>query len=206
MSEKYLWFNEVKFTRDDKTGYYLNSTLRIRMHRYVWEFYNGEIPEGYQIHHMDRDKANNNISNLSLIKTNKHYANHGKERFLNETEWFEDFHKKGIEEAKVWHKSEEGKNWHKEQYEQNKDKLHKKIVLHCEYCGSEFETIDTGRPRFCSNKCKSAWRRKEGLDNETRICKQCGVMFVANKYSKTECCSRACSNKLYPRLPQLRKN
>ena len=43
MSEKYQYFNGLKFTRDDKTGYYLNSTIRKRMHRYVWEFYNGQI-------------------------------------------------------------------------------------------------------------------------------------------------------------------
>ena len=59
MSSKYQYFNGLKFTRDDKTGYYLNSTIEKRMHRYVWEFYNGPIPKGYDIHHKDEDKANN---------------------------------------------------------------------------------------------------------------------------------------------------
>lgn len=34
---KYQEYNGVIFCRDEKTGYYLNSTLRVRMHRYVWE-------------------------------------------------------------------------------------------------------------------------------------------------------------------------
>ena len=43
--EKYQYYNGLKFTRDEKTGYYLNATNRIRMHRYVWECINGPIPE-----------------------------------------------------------------------------------------------------------------------------------------------------------------
>jgi sugar lactone lactonase YvrE len=70
--QKYQHFNGIKFTRDEKTGYYLNSTIRKRLHRYVWEFYNGKIPEGYQIHHKDKDKSNNDISNLELMPFSAH--------------------------------------------------------------------------------------------------------------------------------------
>ena len=61
---KEIWFNGIKFTKDDKTGYYLNSSIRKRLHRYVWELHYGEIPEGYHIHHIDFDKSNNDISNF----------------------------------------------------------------------------------------------------------------------------------------------
>ena len=80
MGEKIQYFNNVKFVRDDKTGYYLNSTLRKRMHRYVWEYYNGEIPKGFQIHHIDHDKSNNDISNLEMISRSKHAKIHANER------------------------------------------------------------------------------------------------------------------------------
>ena len=58
MSEKFQFFDGRKFTRDEKTGYYLCSTKdligsRKRMHVYVWEYYNGLVPEGYHIHHID---------------------------------------------------------------------------------------------------------------------------------------------------------
>ena len=75
--EKYIYFNGIKFTRDEKTGYYLNSTIRKRLHRYVWEFYNGSIESGYDIHHIDGDKSNNDISNLAKMSRHKHAEIHG---------------------------------------------------------------------------------------------------------------------------------
>ena len=35
-------------------------------HRIIWEMHNGEILNGLQIDHIDRNKSNNNISNLRL--------------------------------------------------------------------------------------------------------------------------------------------
>lgn len=46
------------------------------LHRLVWEKYNGEIPKGYQIHHIDENKLNNDISNLSLISPQEHTKHH----------------------------------------------------------------------------------------------------------------------------------
>lgn len=203
---KIAWFDGKKYTRDDKTNYYLNSTNRKRLHRAVWEFYNGEIPSGYDIHHDDRDKHNNDISNLVLITRKKHLHKHGQAKYKNETEWFKLFHSKGIESAKQWHKSKEGHEWHKAHYEKFKDNFCKDVVLECEYCGEKFEAKNNGQNRFCSNKCKSAWRRREGLDDEQRICECCGKEYTANKYSKKRTCSKTCSNRLFPRLPQLRKD
>jgi hypothetical protein len=42
------------------------------MHRYVWEFANGPIPENYDIHHIDNDKSNNGISNLMCLPKSEH--------------------------------------------------------------------------------------------------------------------------------------
>jgi hypothetical protein len=39
-------------------------------HRMVWEYYNGEIPEGMQIDHINDDRADNRLENLRL-STNK---------------------------------------------------------------------------------------------------------------------------------------
>ena len=36
-------------------------------HVLVWEQNNGPVPAGYQIHHVDYDKLNNDISNLQLV-------------------------------------------------------------------------------------------------------------------------------------------
>lgn len=37
------------------------------IHRIVWETFNGEIPDGMQIDHIDNNKMNNDISNLQLV-------------------------------------------------------------------------------------------------------------------------------------------
>ena len=42
------------------------------MHRYVWKFYNGDIPKGYDIHHKDGNKLNNKIENLEILSHSEH--------------------------------------------------------------------------------------------------------------------------------------
>lgn len=42
-------------------------------HRIVWEIHYGEIPDGMQIDHIDKNKRNNKISNLRLVT---HKSNH----------------------------------------------------------------------------------------------------------------------------------
>ena len=103
---------------------------------------------------------------------------------------------KAIPKASEWHGSIAGKDWHKKHYEQVKDKLHAKGMFVCQNCGKEFEAKNTGANKFCSNKCKSEYRRKIGVDNETRICEICGREFTTSRYSKTKTCSKECSCKL----------
>ena len=42
------------------------------MHRYVWENEKGKIPEGWDIHHINNDKADNRISNLECLSKSEH--------------------------------------------------------------------------------------------------------------------------------------
>ena len=37
------------------------------IHKLVWETFNGKIPEGLEIDHMDNNRKNNNIDNLQLV-------------------------------------------------------------------------------------------------------------------------------------------
>ena len=193
---KFAYFNGLKFTRDDKSGYFLNSTNRLRLHRYVWEYHNGEIPKGLQIHHVDEDKRNNEIDNLQLTTTSDHLRHHASERVKINPIWADRFQAKGTESAKDWHKSDEGKEWHKRNYEAVKDKLRKEEPVECAECGETFETVKRNGNNFCSNSCKSKWRRESGLDNEVRKCEICAGEFTVNKYSKTKTCSRSCGSKL----------
>ena len=62
-----------KFTLVNGKKYHYNSTLRKYLHQYVWEKENGAIPEGYEIHHIDRNTTNNNIENLQLVTKEEHH-------------------------------------------------------------------------------------------------------------------------------------
>lgn len=76
--------NQVRFIKskkltpacNGKAGYYqikVYSEGKGRaeyVHRLVWLAFNGAIPEGYEIDHLDDDKSNNALSNLS-VKTRK---------------------------------------------------------------------------------------------------------------------------------------
>lgn len=203
MSEKFVWFDGLKYTKDEKTGYYLNSTHRKRLHRAVWEYHNGPIPKGYHIHHKDFNKNNNDLSNLTLIESKAHEKLHGDFNSL----FIYDEQKKRMDYARTyaseWHSSTEGRAWHKRQYEVTKAKLHEMKNLVCDFCGKNFMAE---KGRFCSNKCKSAWRRKQGLDDVIKVCGYCGKEFKTNKYSKAKYCSHTCSNRAEPRLPFLRKD
>lgn len=48
---------------------------RLRAH-VVWESENGAIPAGFAIHHRDRNKLNDALSNLELLSVARHLAEH----------------------------------------------------------------------------------------------------------------------------------
>lgn len=194
--QKHQYHNGVKFTRDKKTGYFLNSTIRKRIHRFVWESYYGEIPKGYHIHHIDKDKTNNDISNLAAVLCSEHISIHGKERVKTMHDVMtKNLKENALPKAIEWHKSNKGKQWHKKHYDSMGSKIHQKETMVCEMCGGEYVGTVNGQNKFCSNKCRAAWRRKTGADNETRICVVCGREYMTNKYTGGITCSRSCANR-----------
>ena len=66
----------------DGSGYYivklyLNSVRKnVSVHRLLWTAFNGLIPEGLQINHLNENKADNRLENLSLC-TAKENINYG---------------------------------------------------------------------------------------------------------------------------------
>lgn len=195
-------YNGYKFRKDKKTGYYLSSRLidgrRKRLHVYIWECEKGNIPEGYSIHHIDEDKSNNTISNYELMTNSRHTRLHGIENsFDNYNKMINNLYENAIPASKEWHSSLEGKKWHREHYESMKDKLNVAREFVCDNCGNKFLSKKY-KSRFCTNKCKSAWRRKSGIDDIVKICTECGEEYIANKYQKTKYCS-ICKDKRHPR-------
>lgn len=197
---KYITIGAYKFCRDDVSGYYRNSTIQRLAHRYSYEISVGPIPAGYHVHHKDEDKSNNDPSNLEALPAGEHMSLHAKINYANE-----DFYNAAIRNldeirplASKWHGSKEGREWHKEHAIEVAANVKPKL-FDCPNCGKEFWNKPQGPVTFCSNNCKSANRRKLGIDDVVSICTSCGADFKHNKYSKTESCSRSCRNRLRSR-------
>lgn len=177
-----------KFYQDKKTQYWISTTSpRIRAHVWVWLSKNGKIKKGNHIHHIDGNKSNNEILNLQELSAKEYVAKHDSQDrrqanliHINEIRPL----------TKEWHSSKEGLEWHRQHGLKTWDQR-KPFIVQCKECGNKKDT-KTYHQDFCSNACKSSWRRKEGLDNEERNCQICNIKFTVNKYEKTRCCSRSC--------------
>lgn len=165
-----------------------------RLHRTVWEYHNGAIPSGYHVHHADENRSNNQIDNLRLVKAEKHLSDHMKSP--DRIEQSKITLQKAIPKAPEWHASEEGREWHSEHAKQYWDNAPENTYC-CDFCGVEYQSqkVMVKGNHFCSNKCKSAFRRKIGIDSERRVCPECGKSFVTSKYSKNVTCGYECARK-----------
>jgi hypothetical protein len=66
------------------------------LHREIWKFFNGEIPPGQAIHHIDGNTLKNVIQNFECIKENAHNSEHNKRKWQNP-----EYRKKMMESMKI---------------------------------------------------------------------------------------------------------
>ena len=52
----------------------------VKLHKIVWQYYHGKIPEGYEVDHKDRNTLNNQIKNLRLATKKQNVQNRGKQK------------------------------------------------------------------------------------------------------------------------------
>lgn len=162
------------------------------LHRAVWEFHHGPIPDGCHIHHRDKDTTNNDLANLEAIAERDHIPTYHPDLTPDQIAFF----KRVVQPAAMqWHQSEEGRAWHRQHAKDQYAELAPSERA-CEHCGKRyFVRWNRVRDRFCSPKCRSAARYASGVDDEKRTCALCGAAFTANKYSRTRFCSRACAQR-----------
>jgi hypothetical protein len=164
----------------------------IWLHRAVWADAHGPIPAGHHIHHIDGNPANNAVDNLQCLTPQQHADMHpwSDERRAQQSVLLDRIRPL----TKTWHASPEGLEAHRRIGAMAYDNFIPEPKP-CDQCGATFEPKALGnRDRFCSNRCKSAFRRASGVDNVTRTC-ACGASFTVNRYSKQTACSRSCGGR-----------
>lgn len=188
----------VIFRKKTDNGYWFNNSNKIGhvlyLHRekYKQEFgLTEDQMMGCEVHHIDGNKDNNNIKNLKLLTKSEHNEIHcvrSKDshrhvcKNCGRTYW-----------STVSTSTEICDRCEPEYATGGSSAII--ITKICEYCGAEYKTkgVNKNRSKFCSNKCKSRWRRASGIDNVEKICKYCGEKFITNKYSGAIYCSNKCA-------------
>lgn len=194
---KKIIYNSVLYSKHPKQDYfYCAQSIGKRqysrsLHRQMWFDKYGEIPEGFHIHHKNEDAFDNRIDNFELINGSDHASLHSNEKVLNNPERFQQLAATGREYAKEWHKSDEGREWHKQNALEHGFGQMEYGTKECDYCNNVFMKKTAGS-KFCSNKCKSAWRRKNNPDKKMVNCLTCGVEFETLKYLPKKYCSSKC--------------
>lgn len=163
------------------------------MHRVVWEHHNGPIPKGYDVHHKDGNKGNNDITNLEILTRSAHLTLHGLAHAKADPEKYRRHVREVMQPlAAKWHGSEAGREWHSTNAKKFWKRF-KKETFACAWCKKEYETFRMSRKRgFCSMSCQNMARKASGVDDEQRTCEVCGKVFTANKYKKVRSCSKNC--------------
>ena len=141
--EKYVWFDGIRYTRQ-KDGRYIASYGKL-LHREIWKHFNGEIPKGYVIHHIDGDPSNNDIANLQCLTQSEHMKLHKTmEKRICEF-CGKEFESRGNLSGKSRFCSRKcASDW---------DHKNSREIRICVECGKEFETYKYGKTKLCSKEC-----------------------------------------------------
>jgi hypothetical protein len=159
-----VWFDGWPFHRRPGCRYFWGHRGK-SLHRAVWEFHRGDIPEGMDIHHKDEDVDNNDISNLECLSRGDHNRAHN-----SFAEW------NSRPEANELRKANVKRGWDNSPY---KDRT-------CRHCGRTFQTRHF-RPHtvnFCPGKpgCHYAFLNRK----VEKPCSRCGTPYLGRV--KSTCC------------------
>tara|TARA_R110000796_G_C14492466_1_gene427925 strand:- start:461 stop:916 length:456 start_codon:yes stop_codon:yes gene_type:complete len=77
----YIMYDNIKWTISKSTGYYRNTDrtsrgMALSLHRYKYEKEVKKVPDNWDVHHIDEDKLNNCISNLTSLSKADHTRLH----------------------------------------------------------------------------------------------------------------------------------
>ena len=192
IDETHQKFNGITYGRNlQRNDHYFKL---VHLHRAVWTYYFGEIPDGYVVHHIDGDKENNDISNLMLMSKSEHIQLHHTTMKMPQKP-----SKKTTFKCIVCGKEYEAVNNGRNLYcsleclAKYRDNTLYAETRNCLFCGKEFVTNKYSNHKFCSHKCSTDYNSQQGRFIKT--CPICGKEFSTLKNKNRTYCSPECSNK-----------
>lgn len=132
----YRDWNGFRWYYDHRMGRYRNST-GIPLARAVWTHVHGPIPDGYDVHHVDGDKANDDPANLALVEHHEHRNSHAAENGRKSNG-------NAAGAAAMWAARAADSRI-------------------CEHCGAAYESRAT-YSSYCGPNCRAAARRRRHRD------------------------------------------
>lgn len=123
---------------------YSHSSFRyVKEHNVVAEAAYGKRPEGFHVHHIDGDRANNAPYNLEYKEASKHWSDHGKENYKkqNHTLRIKEL-RKALKNRRTY-VGKENPNWGK----------FKSDPIKCLYCKKKFRSPPSHNAKYCSVAC-----------------------------------------------------
>ncbi len=141
----------------------------------IWKAAHGPIPDGFHVHHRDENPLNNSPTNLVCISAAEHHAEHAAPGVF--PPWLAAVHSQALELAGRVAQIR-GRARLAPGARQAGMGSRQPVRRSCIQCQDEFESITLREnDRFCSNNCKTKWRKASGVDDEDRTCEYCGGVF-----------------------------
>ena len=168
MAPKYVEFQGRRYHRTS-SGYYVAT---FRLHREIWMAAHGPIPKGYHVHHINGDKSDNRLENLTLMSNADHSAYH-----------YDGHLRSHLDKAHANSKKSNERN--------RAIRLQRDLV--CVICGSVYHSSAVNYSRFCSPECVEQARTTR-FAGEDRLCEHCGESYHATRRTQRYC-SRTCNSR-----------
>lgn len=218
IDETHQKFNGLIY-RIDKTNHY---RTQAQIHRDIWEYYFGKIPENHLIHHRDFNPENNSIENLIPLTIPEHREVHNIEAPKQKVSCvicgkeFETYNGakycsrpcREIAESeektcpycgKKFLNNQRGQKYcsrrcgQKARNQKRKENRDSQTFI-CRFCNREYKGIESPLNGFCSKICQSRFRYQS--IKEIRTCPVCGKEFEVPKHNPAKTCSNSCGNHL----------
>lgn len=194
IDEKHITFNGTIYHKHKDDHFTYHSLI----HRDIWQYYNGEIPKGYFIHHRNKNKVDNDISNLQLVTSSQHKRLHNlsakRKKYICEY-CGKDFLSSCFTPPRFY-SSKCNSTWHKE---------NEREIRICPFCHKGFSVYRHSRKVYCSRYCANQVTSKNNIKPTVkRKCAVCGKDFIVPKsHKKQVCCSQTCGSKFAYRQRRL---